>query len=90
MELINYKDKGMAKLKLTEHQKEVLEKIKAQGYVIELDRQTNRVRVVKSGSTEVMTVNKQAFSSLLNKKIIECVGLNKCIVNYSIRPGVYV
>jgi hypothetical protein len=74
-------------MKLTEHQKEIISKVKDEGFYIQEQRQSKQVRAIKTNSTEVLTVDKRAFSKLVKLGLLECIGLNKCGVNYTIREG---
>ena len=76
-------------MKMTEHQVEVINKLK-EGYHIQVNRTNGRARAIKDNSTEVIHINRAAFNKFVNHEVVECSVINKAVVHYKLRDGVYV
>lgn len=68
---------------ITTNEQRYIELMK-QGYYIQEDRRTKRVRLIKHDSTEVHTVDKRSYVKFIRTKIVCCSLLNRLIVNYSL------
>lgn len=76
-------------MRLTNNEKEVLKTL-IKGFYIQEIRKSKRVRMIQEKSTEVYTVDRRSYYKLIKLGLIECAKLNKEVVNYKIKEGVYV